>query len=202
MADKATFLSQIKEGALKSWEKYRVLPSLVAAQAILESEWGKSGLALQGNNLFGIKAHGWAGETIEMPTKEYRNGQLVPATAQWRKYNSWSDSVEDHGLFFVENKRYSTLLNEKDYKKAAILVKESGYATDPDYSSKLLQIIEGNKLYQWDEEAFNHEIKKATNQDTQLYRLVTGTFAGEESAKKAKENIEKTFGYIVHIKPE
>lgn len=152
MSHKEAFLSKIKSGALAAWRKHKVLPSLVAAQAALESGWGTSQLAIKGNNLFGIKAHGWRGPTLVLPTKEYLNKKWVTVDATWRKYDSWAESVEDHGLFFVQNHRYKKLLGETDYVKACRAVHAAGYATDPDYADKLLATIRANGLDAWDRE--------------------------------------------------
>lgn len=163
MKSKEVFLSQIKQGALNTWTKYQVLPSIVAAQGILESKWGCSELALEGNNLFGIKANSsWRGKTITLPTEEYKDGKQITVNAKFRKYDSWSDCIEDHGLFFVENSRYKKAIGETDYKKAITEIHKAGYATDPQYASKIVGVIESNKLYQLDD----FVIKMERNGDT------------------------------------
>lgn len=150
---KQAFLSKIKVGAMAAWSKHKVLPSMVVAQAALESGWGRSQLAIEGNNLFGIKAHGWRGPTLILPTKEYLNKKWITVDATWRKYSSWAESVEDHGLFFVVNPRYKKVLGETDYVKACRAVHAAGYATDPEYSDKLIATIKANGLDAWDREA-------------------------------------------------
>ena len=205
MADKQTFLNQIKQGALDTWKKYGVLPSLVASQAILESGWGGSELATKGNNLFGIKADSsWKGTIIELPTKEFVNNKWINTIAKWRVYNSQDESVIDHGEYFINNKRYAKVLNEKDYKNVCKLVYEAGYATNPEYPSKLIQIIEQNNLSQWDKEVLDvkSEPVKTPVKNDKLYRLVTGTFVSKESAEKAKLLIEQEFGYTMYLKEE
>lgn len=160
---KDLFLSKIKQGAINSWDK-GVLPSLVGAQAILESGWESSNLSKKANNLFGVKAGAdWHGEKYNIPTKEWSNGEFITVNADFRKYRTWDDSVEDHANFFTENdfrkENYKNLIGEKDYKKAvaAILkpMAKYGYATDPNYADKIVGIIEENKLFEWDKEAFN-----------------------------------------------
>ena len=85
-----TFLSKIKDGCLASWE-HGILPSVSAAQAILESGWGESLLAQYPNhNLFGIKASSdWKGKRVDLPTQEYIDGKFVTVEATFRKYDSW-----------------------------------------------------------------------------------------------------------------
>lgn len=160
---KELFLEKIKVGAIKSWDK-GVLPSLVAAQAILESGWGSSSLSNKANNLFGIKAGSdWKGEKYNSPTKEFSNGAFINVNADFRKYKNWDESVEDHANFFIENdfrkENYKNLIGQKDYKKAveAILKPKAkySYATDPEYKKKIVDIIEEYKLYEWDFIAFN-----------------------------------------------
>ena len=147
--DKKTFISKVKDGAIKGMKNYGVLASLTIAQAILESGWGSSALSTKANNLFGIKAHG-SENYVVMKTKEYVNGKYVTVDAKFRKYNSWNESIEDHAKFLVENKRYKNLIGEKDYKKVCKLIQQDGYATDPNYASSLTTLIEQNKLNQYD----------------------------------------------------
>ncbi len=96
------FIDKIKNGAIEGWKIGKILPSVSIAQGILESGWGKSELAINGNNLFGIKASdGWNGTTYTIKTAEYdRNNNKFYINAAFRKYNSWDESVKDHALFF------------------------------------------------------------------------------------------------------
>ena len=150
------FLNKIKAGCLESWRSHKVLPSLVAAQAILESNWGKSGLASKDFNLFGVKAAGgWKGAICKYPTREFMNGKYITVQASFRKYPTIAASIVDHALFLVVNKRYKKVLGEKNYIVACNEIKKAGYATDPKYTSKLIQIIEANKLHLWDAEVLN-----------------------------------------------
>ena len=83
------FLSAIKQGAMDG-AKEGILPSITAAQAILESGWGRSELAkVPNNNLFGIKdSEDWHGEIVTVPTQEYLNGDYITVNAAFRKYAS------------------------------------------------------------------------------------------------------------------
>ena len=150
----ATLLPRIKSGAIEGWKKYKILPSISAAQAALESTWGESGLAIQGNNLFGIKGS-YNGQSIKFPTQEYVNGKWITIMADFRKYPSWNESIEDHGKFLTENSRYANLVGITDYRTVAQLLQQDGYATDPQYANKLISIIQGNNLQTWDQEALN-----------------------------------------------
>lgn len=147
--DKQTFIDQIKGGAVSAMNKYGILASLTIAQAILESGWGESQLTKAANNLFGIKRWGYP-DFIELPTTEYRGGQPVTEQAEFRKYPSWDYSIADHTAFLLQNDRYKNLVGVKDYKQACILIQQDGYATDPNYSNLLIQIIEENGLQKYD----------------------------------------------------
>ena len=149
------FLSAIKQGAMDG-AKEGVLPSITAAQAILESGWGSSELAkAPNNNLFGIKdSEDWNGESVTVLTQEYVNGGYITVNAAFRKYASWNDSVVDHAKFFTSTEwrknNYRKVVNETDYRIAAQELKNAGYATDPSYAGKLIRLIEAYKLYEWD----------------------------------------------------
>ncbi|WP_195852989.1 LysM peptidoglycan-binding domain-containing protein [Aerococcus sanguinicola] len=148
------FLNSLKSGAIESWRKYGVLPSIVAAQGIIESGWGGSDLATKGKNLFGIKATGNE-PYILMPTREETPNGDIYINAKFRKYNSWADSIEDHGKFLAENSRYRSLLGEKDYVKVANILQNVGYATDSRYANSLIGVIQSYNLFAWDQEAIS-----------------------------------------------
>ncbi len=142
------FINSIKDGAIESYEKYHVLPSLTLAQAILESGWGKYSI---GNNLFGIKAgSGWTGKTQNVATTEYdSNGRAYHITDTFRDYDSISDSIEDHAKLLT-NSRYDSVRSATDYKTACHEVQKDGYATSPAYADSLIELIEQYDLDQWD----------------------------------------------------
>lgn len=182
-------LSNIKDGSILTWKTHQILPSLVGAQAILESGWGKSELAVNANNLFGVKADkGWKGEKYNVPTKEFIDNEWIVVNADFRKYKDWNESVNDHANFFVENdfrkNNYRHLIGEKDYTKAvkAILkpIAEYGYATDPDYADKIIRIIEENKLHEWDKIAFGEDLN---NGKEDLIMAIVSSHAGHGGAK-------------------
>ncbi|WP_338324063.1 glycoside hydrolase family 73 protein, partial [Limosilactobacillus fermentum] len=148
------FLMIIKQAAIDGWKKYGVLPSVTAAQAILESGWGKSTLATEAYNLFGIKGS-YNGQSVTMLTAEYGSSGYYYIYDQFRKYPSYYQSIEDHGYFLVSNSRYSNLLWNRNYSTVTYLLHEDGYATDPNYASSLNSVITANGLTSWDYEAFN-----------------------------------------------
>jgi LysM repeat protein len=126
-------------------KKSGVPASIILGQAGLESAYGKSSLAAEGKNHFGIKCHSsWNGE------KMYYDDDL--AGECFRKYKTDEESFADHSDFLRYNKRYAFLfdLNPADYKSWARGLKKAGYATNPKYAESLIKVIEDNKLYLYD----------------------------------------------------
>lgn len=146
----AAFLASIKQAAIDGWYQYGVLPSVTGAQAILESAWGKSALATQGHNLFGIKGS-YNGQSIYMRTAEYGNGGYYYINAAFRRYPSNYESVVDHGRFLAVNSRYHNLLWDRNYRDVTAKLQADGYATAPTYASSLNRVIEANGLTAWDQ---------------------------------------------------
>lgn len=130
-------------------------PSIKLAQAALESEWGGSGLTQRANNFFGIKSHGWEGPTYSASTQEYYESSPTIVDALWRVYNSPYASFMDHTSFLEENDRYNNLfdLDPLNYKGWAYGLENAGYATDPDYAEKLINLIEKYNLTKYDRKA-------------------------------------------------
>ncbi|MBE6012068.1 MAG: hypothetical protein E7234_05875 [Lachnospiraceae bacterium] len=138
--------------ASKDMIKSGILASLTIAQAILESSWGKSGLTVKGNALFGIKAgSNWKGKVYSGKTQECYNGiSFTEITALFRAYNSWEESVSDHSELLTGLARYKNVVGERDYKKACKAIQAAGYATDPNYTNKLISLIETYNLTSYD----------------------------------------------------
>lgn len=142
------FVEKIKDGAIAAQKRYGVLASLTIAQAILETGWGKYSI---GNNIFGIKASpSWTGKTVTCQTGEVVDGQSVTENGTFRAYDSIADSIADHARLFADNSCYHNIIGCTDYRQACRDVQADGYATDPDYANKLIFIIEGSNLMQFD----------------------------------------------------
>ncbi|MBZ9626379.1 glucosaminidase domain-containing protein [Clostridium sp. FP2] len=145
--NKSQIIKSLIPGALLSYEKYNILPSLTIAQAILETGWLQY---VKGNNIFGIKwTTGCGYEVQELNTHEWINGVKTPMVCKFRKYDSLADSILDHGKL-LSFTRYKSVITSKDYKEACQNVYNSGYCTDAEYPKKLISIIEENKLYIYD----------------------------------------------------
>lgn len=147
-------------------KKSGILASVSLAQFILESGYGKSELAQNANNCFGMKkvlsgnnwdGSVWDGKSIytKKTQEDDGTGKLYTITADFRKYECVEDSIADHSAYLLgamngTKKRYAGLSWEKDYKKAAQIIKDGGYATSTTYVPKLCEIIERYKLTQYD----------------------------------------------------
>ncbi|MDR2654687.1 MAG: glucosaminidase domain-containing protein [Oscillospiraceae bacterium] len=150
-AAQGEFIAKLAPAAQAEWRRGKILPSLTIAQAILESGWGKSGLAQKANNLFGIKTgSNWQGKTINSKTWEIIDGRRVDCIGEFRVYESWADSVRDHTDFLAGLSRYKKVVGETSYKNACQAVHEAGYATATDYSAALIKLIERYGLNQYD----------------------------------------------------
>ena len=149
----ASFLLSIYQASLDGWYRYGVLPSVTAAQAILESAWGKSALATEGHNLFGIKGS-YNGQSIVMRTAEYGSGGYYYINDAFRRYPSNYESVVDHGRFLATNSRYHNLLWQRNYAVVTNDLRADGYATAPTYASSLNNVIRTYGLDSWDRQVF------------------------------------------------
>ena len=153
LSDSNSFIGSIVNGAIRGWTQYKILPSLTLAQAILESGWGRSTLASQYHNLFGIKGS-YNGQSVTMATAEYINGRYITINDAFRAYPDNDASVADHSLFFIQNSRYSNLIGVTDSNTATYLVRADGYATDPSYTTSLRNMISTYNLTRFDQVAF------------------------------------------------
>lgn len=142
--------------AVEQQEKYGIPASITLAQGLLESNAGFAELALMSNNHFGIKCNDWKGEKV------YYDDDTKNEC--FRKYKDVSDSYEDHSLFLKNRSRYSALfkISSTDYKGWAQGLKTAGYATDPNYASKLIKLIENYDLQQYDLGQKNKYTEKQT----------------------------------------
>lgn len=147
------FIDKVAPLAINDMRKTGVPASLTIAQAILESGDGNSTLAQQANNLFGMKGKGPAG-SIRLPTKEYKNGEWITIHTDFRKYNNWAESVTDHSNLFLNGVSWNKDLYRGvigvDGVTAAREVAKAGYATDPNYAQKLINLITEHQLIKYD----------------------------------------------------
>ena len=143
------YVQQYKDIAIKEMMVYRVPASITLAQGILESNAGRSDLAVEANNHFGIKCHKeWTGKTYYKDDDE--------KSECFRKYNNPIESFRDHSWFLTQRDRYKILfdLDVTDYKGWATGLKSAGYATNPEYAQKLITTIETFELSRFDNADF------------------------------------------------
>ena len=141
-----TYVSRYADLAMSEMRRTGVPASITLAQGIIESDYGRSRLAREANNHFGIKCHkGWTGKKI-YHDDDRRN-------ECFRKYRKVDESYRDHSDFLRQGSRYSFLfkLEQGNYKGWARGLKRAGYATNPGYASMLINMIKENELHVYDE---------------------------------------------------
>ncbi|GLB47315.1 hypothetical protein WR164_12940 [Philodulcilactobacillus myokoensis] len=149
------FINHISKPAILIYQKnYHVLPSIVIAQAIVESQWGTSKLYQTANNPFGIKGT-YQGQYVSYDTDEYVNGKKITVPAKFRKYPNLTEAIADHDHQLQVN--FIRGNNTNSYIKAAYLLQRNSYATDPSYAKKLIGVIRQYNLSKYDLEAINND---------------------------------------------
>ncbi|MDO9258101.1 MAG: glucosaminidase domain-containing protein [Bacteroidales bacterium] len=162
-SDYAAYIKKYKSIAIREMELYKIPASITLAQGMIESGCGKSKLALDTRNHFGIKCQqDWPGDTYLHDDDREKEC--------FRKYKSVDESFRDHSIFLTTRKRYSALftLSINDYKGWARGLKQAGYATNPDYPNILIRLIEANKLYLLDGPAGNSEEIAINGPETEI----------------------------------
>lgn len=164
--DHDAFIAYVGNIAKADMKSSGILASIVIAQAILESSWGQSELSLKANNLFGMKANlsgntwdsCWDGDIYAKKSPEDDgNGNITEVLSDFRAYDSPTLSIMDHSDYLCGAKnsdklRYEGLFGETDYRTAAQIIKDGGYATDSKYVDKLCNVIEEYNLDSYDYE--------------------------------------------------
>ena len=156
--------AKLLEVATPIAKEYGLLPSVLAAQCVLESGFCKTELAKKADNILGMKTNllnstwtspTWDGKSsVTILTPEYYNGVKVMVNAPFRKYSCIEDCMKDRCAFFLNAKvsvnaahpKYYGVTNCKTYKEQITFIKEHGYATDPNYISKVCDIIKRYSL--------------------------------------------------------
>lgn len=152
------YVEMYKDIAIKQMKTHGIPASITLAQGCLESGDGNSFLASNANNHFGIKCHGWNGESVRRDDDAKNEC--------FRKYKNAEESFNDHADFIRFRERYSFLfdLEITDYRGWAHGLKKAGYATDPKYGELLIKIIEGSQLYLYDEEGVAKSKKSSSKE--------------------------------------
>ena len=153
MTTRAKFLTKIKPGCFLIYKQIKILPSIVAAQTILESGWGGSTLASNHNNFWGIKSFNANEPRVMMTTQEEGSGGKYYTRAYFRTYPSLEAGFKDGYLKVISQPRYAKARGEKNARMGITYILQGGYATDSSYVTLIMSIIEANKLLEWDKEA-------------------------------------------------
>ena len=156
------FVALLRPHAEQAARELNINPDVLIAQAALETGWGKQVIhTRQGDNsfnLFNIKAGSqWQGDSVRVSTLEYQQGMPHYERASFRKYNSYAESFADYVRLIQNNPRYQPALaagkNSPAYAEA---LQRAGYATDPDYASKIKRLLNSdpiNTLADWGQSA-------------------------------------------------
>ena len=153
--NQTTYIETIGKLAIADYAVSRLLPSTVIAQAIHESAWGTSTLAVKANNHFGIKASApWTGPVYNKNTGEEVGGKTIFIDADFRSYPSLEASVKDHGAFLTTGwrKDHYKVYGVTDPKQVLENLKAGGYATDSSYVTKCMRYITEFNLTEWDKQ--------------------------------------------------
>ena len=141
------FIQSLYSNVQRTSDTYNLYGSVMMAQAILESAWGKSELTQKANNYFGIKGT-YRGMYHEIETKEYVNGEWIVVREKFRKYPTIQESIDDNGNKLRNGVTWDShyysgawIENTKSYRDAAYFL-TGKYATDPSYGKKIIQLIE------------------------------------------------------------
>lgn len=143
----AGFVAQHRDAALAVAKESGIPAAFMIGQAAHETGWGRSEIrAADGSNahnLFGIKAGpGWKGKVAEITTTEYSDGVARKVTAKFRAYDSYADSFRDYARLISQSPRYAQVMDNLHSSGAfAQQLQNAGYATDPQYASKLSRVI-------------------------------------------------------------
>jgi len=143
------FISAVAPGAIAAEQRYGVPASVTIAQAIDESDWGRSLLAAKDNNLFGIKGTGSAG-SVTYETSEYEGGRWVTIDAEFRAYHNFAESIEDHAALLATSGYYTHAMANRANADAFANALTGVYATDPHYGAILIALMRTHDLYRYD----------------------------------------------------
>ena len=150
--NKETFIQKVAEKVSKYAPLYGIsVHSPIIAQAIIESGWGKSGLASKYHNYFGLKCgSSWKGKSVNMTTKEeYKVGTMTNIRDNFRVFDDFDDGIR--GYFeFINTSRYANLKGVKNPEEYVRRLKADGYATSSKYVDNIMRVIRDNKLTRFD----------------------------------------------------
>lgn len=143
-----SFVDSLMPYAKKAAQALGGSPLVMLAQAALETGWGQKVISKSSgessHNLFNIKADSrWQGEQASVKTLEYKDGVAVKQQAKFRAYDDYAASFSDYADFLQNSSRYQgALQNISNPARFLHSLQEAGYATDPNYSKKILGVLQ------------------------------------------------------------
>lgn len=150
-----SFFEEIAPTVQKVAKSYGVSPSIILAQAALESDYGSNLLAVKYHNLFAIKAQSGQ-KSVKLTYQTYFLNKWQTKEGRFVVYKSWTDAIYDYcdllqsGKLHDSQSAYDILVSNKGYKKPAQALQDIGFSSDPDYATKLIKIIETYDLTKYD----------------------------------------------------
>lgn len=178
--------------ALHGMDLKGLFPSVIIAQAIIESGWGESLLAKQYNNHFGMKKGsgknwgGWGGQTVDLPTYEYIGGVKKKVMGKFRVYPSLNASIIDHNGLLCTLTRYKAALTAKTPMEQLVALQNGGYSTSPKYAESVFKYITDYNLTRFDGNIGQGSVQPSTPGTTQssttaqtskIYKMNTKTLS-------------------------
>ncbi|MCV9880384.1 flagellar assembly peptidoglycan hydrolase FlgJ [Brenneria izbisi] len=144
------FVARLSVPAQMASQQSGIPHHLIIAQAALESGWGRREIPTEdgrpSHNIFGIKAgRSWEGPVTEITTTEFEQGVAKKVKASFRVYDSYVEAISDYVKLLTQNPRYANVANADNAEQAAYALQDAGYATDPQYAKKLVNMIQQMK---------------------------------------------------------
>ena len=190
--------------AINEMNRSGVPASIILGQGMLESFYGKSRLTRFSNNHFGIKCHeNWQGDTYYHESNEFINGKMIVVSC-FRKYDNARKSFEDHTDYLMNRNIYTSLFESGNttYLYWAKGLQEKGYATDPYYANKLIDMIEKYNLHIYD----NYQISEVVVERKKTFNAVDNKINSLEDkllyAEQTKVKLETIYNRHIQNKDE
>ena len=220
---KQVFIDEVADIAKSLCVKTNIIPSVVIAQCCLETGYGMGADAaelMKHNNLLGMKAEllnhtwkdysVWNGETFSKITPEVYNGITHYITDTFRVYKDYENCIKDYEMFLLHVKssgeyKYRKIIGVTNPKDVITIISKGGYATDPNYITKILDIIKEDNLTKYDEEVgVTEEISLEPQTmpevlESGYYRVQVGSFSKKSYANKFARTVNKA-GFATTIK--
>jgi len=145
------FINNFSSYTIRASMSTNLFPSVFMAQVILESNNGNSILATEYNNYFGIKVSSdWKGDKVILSSGEVVNDKFVKIPGTFRVYKNAYQSFKDRVKFLQANPRYTLVFEAETAEQQCRELQKAGYATDPNYADKLIDLINSYDLKELD----------------------------------------------------